>query len=191
MANIMSMIEDYEDGILNAIGTFVKTVLGLPVYLKDKPFIAPTDPYVTLRVVTSDNSGGWGQRDYISEDKYSYVVDNTYAIEIMIYRGRPMPAMTYLLSAFNSLDELKYQTMYSKGVSYLSATAISQANTVLDGDKTQLRSRAVFTFNTRMILEDVETTEIETVSYSIHSYRETYEDPEPVKYDGITFVHVT
>lgn len=191
LANIMTMIEAYEDNVLNAIGTFIKTTLGLPVYLKDKPFIAPEDPYVTLRVITSNNSGGWGERYMFADEKFSYVMDNTYQIEVMIYRGRPIPALSYLLSAFMSFDELKYQTMYSKGISFLSSSGITEANTVLDGDKTQLRGRAVFTFNTRMITEDIESTEIERVSYSIHSYRDNYDDPKPVKYDNITFVHVT
>lgn len=191
MANIMTMIEDYEDGILNAIGTFVKTVLGLPVYLKDKPFIAPDEPYVTLRVITSTDSGGWGQRYMYADDKFSYEMDNTYQIEIMICRGRPMPAMTYLLSAFRSFEELKYQTLYLKGVSFLSASNVTEANTILDADKTQLRSRAVFTFNTRLISEDIETTAIEQISYAINSFRETYDDPKPVKYEGVTFVYVT
>lgn len=191
MADIMQQIEAYEDHILNSIGTFVKTVLGLPVYLKDKPFIAPEKPYVTLRVITSDNSGGWGQRSKLENDMFSYFTDNNYTIEIMVYRGRPMAAMSYLISAFNSLDELKYQTMYSKGVSYLSSSDASQANTILDGDKTQLRARAIFTFNTRMLLEDIPTTPIEQVRYSIHSYNGTYADPDPLEYNDHTFVYVT
>lgn len=186
MANIMTMIEDYEDGILNAIGAFIKKVLGLPVYLKDKPFIAPESPYVTLRVITSTDSGGWGQKYMYTGDKLSYEMDNTYQIEVMIYRGRPMPAMTYLLSAFRGFEELKYRFLQLKGVAFLSASNVTEANTILDADKTQLRSRAIFTFNTCLISEDAETKVIDQISYTTNSFRSNYEDTKPVSSEGIT-----
>jgi len=191
LADIMTMIEDYENNVLNSIAGFIKAVLGLPIYIKDKPFTAPETPYATLRIVTANTSGGWGQRYMYADEMFSYITDDTYQVEIMLYRGRPMPAMSYLLSAFMSLDELKYQTMYSKGVSFLSASNIAEANTVLDGANTQLRSRCIFTFNTRVVIEDIATPRIEKISYAIENYRDTYDDPIPLDYNDLTFVYVT
>lgn len=181
MANIYEQIEVYENNILLNIASFLKRLTGLNVYVKDKPFVKPDGPYLTIRIMSSDDSGGWSQMYAFAGDAYSYLMDNKYQIELMAYRGRPMSLLTYILGALRGAQELKYQYLYSKGVSFLSATDIAQANTVMDGDKTETRARIFLTFNTTMILEDLGTTEIETVSMDITSFRDDKTDPDPLE----------
>lgn len=176
MANIFDQIIAYEDAILENISTFVSKVFddALPIYIIGKPSISPDKPYIGIRIITSNDSGGWGQTQSMSSSgAFTYVMDQTYTIEIMAYRGRPITALSYLLSAFRGWDELKYQYLISKGIGFLSASNISQSNTVLDGDKTEQRARLVLTFNSRLISEDTETSEIVGVNATLTS-SETY-----------------
>lgn len=155
LANIYEQIEAYENNILENIGAFIKRLVGLPVFLMDKPFIKPDGPYLTLRIVSSDDSNGWSQKFSFENDMFSYLMDNKYDIELLACRGRPVTLLTYVLAALRGADELKYQYLYSKGVSFLSATNVAQANTILDGDKTEPRARIFLTFNTTMVVEDL------------------------------------
>lgn len=107
-------------------------------------------------------------------------MDNTYEIELIAFRGRPMSLMSYVLAALRGAEELKYQYLYSKGIGFLSATNVAQANTILDGDKTEPRARMFMTFNTAMIIEDLSTTSIETISMEINSFSNSYDDPNPL-----------
>ena len=177
MANIYEQIELYENNILLNIAAFVKRLTGLNVYVMDKPFIKPDGPYMALRIVSSDDSGGWSQTYSFTDDTFSYLMDNKYEIELMAYRGRPMTMMTYILAALRGAQELKYQYLYSKGISFLSASNVAQANTILDGDKTETRARIFLTFNTTMVIDDMPTTEIESVSMVINSFRDDKSDP--------------
>jgi hypothetical protein len=180
LANIYEQIELYENNILLNIGSFLQRLTGLPVYVMDKPFVKPTTPYLALRIVSSDDSGGWSQRYSFTQSAQSYAMDNTYEIELVAVRGRPMTLMTYVLAALRGAEELKYQYLYSKGLGFLSASNIAQANTVLDGDKTEPRARMFMTFNTQMIIEDLDTTPIEAINMHILSFRDTYDDPYPL-----------
>lgn len=180
MANIYEQIELYENSILLNIASFLQRLVGLPVYVMDKPFVKPDGPYLALRIVSSDDSGGWAQRYSFGNDSWAYAMDNTYKIELMAFRGRPMTLMSYILAALRGAEELKYQYLYSKGIGFLSATNVAQANTILDGDKTEPRARMFLTFNTQMIIEDLVTTEIESVNMHILSFRDTYDDPLPL-----------
>lgn len=180
MANIYEQIELYENSILLNIASFLQRLVGLPVYVMDKPFVKPDGPYLALRIVSSDDSGGWSQRYSFGNDSWAYAMDNTYKIELMAFRGRPMTLMSYILAALRGAEELKYQYLYSKGIGFLSATNVAQANTILDGDKTEPRARMFLTFNTQMIIEDLVTTEIESVNMHILSFRDTYDDPLPL-----------
>lgn len=180
MANIYEQIELYENTILLNIAAFLKRLTGLDVYIMDKPFIKPTTPYLAMRIVSSDDSGGWSQKFTYMDDTFSYLMDNRYEIELVACRGRPMTLLTYVLAALRGADELKYQYLYSKGIGFLSATNVAQANTVLDSDKTEPRSRMFMTFNTTMVIEDLTTTEIDTISMNINSFRTSYEDPTPL-----------
>lgn len=180
MANIYEQIELYENHILLSIAAFLQRLTGLPVYVMDKPFIKPTSPYLALRIVSSDDSGGWSQRYSFTNDTKSYLMDNTYEIELIAFRGRPMSLMSYVLAALRGAEELKYQYLYSKGIGFLSATNVAQANTILDGDKTEPRARMFMTFNTAMIIEDLSTTSIETISMEINSFSNSYDDPNPL-----------
>lgn len=194
LADILPQIYTYENSIFESIATFIKSVTKLDVYIKDKPFTAPTsnNPYITIRVITSNNSGGWGQKATIQEDgSMQYYIDNTYQIEIMAYRGRPLPTLNYLLGAFYSFQELSYKTMYSKGVSFLSCSNITEANTVLDGAQTRLGARMVATFNTRMLIEDTPTTEIVEVKFTSNSYEYSYENTPPLALEGDVFYVTT
>ena len=193
MANIVEQMYAYEDNVFESIATYINNVTGLPVWLKDKPFITPdgNNPYITIRMVTSGNSGGAGQFLNIQEDgSAQYVMDNSYQVEIMAYRGRPFPVLNYLQSSFHSFQERMYQDLYIKGISFLSCSNVSEANTVLDGDKTRLGARLIATFNTRMIIEDSPTTEITSVGYSLNSYQNSYEDDKPLKLED-TFNYIT
>lgn len=180
LANIYEQIELYENSILLNIASFLQRLVGLPVYVMDKPFVKPDGPYLALRIVSSDDSGGWSQRYSFGNDSWAYAMDNTYKIELMAFRGRPMTLMSYILAALRGAEELKYQYLYSKGIGFLSATNVAQANTILDGDKTEPRARMFLTFNTQMIIEDLVTTEIESVNMHILSFRDTYDDPLPL-----------
>lgn len=180
MASIYEQIEAYENNILENIGAFISRLVGLPVFLMDKPFIKPDGPYLALRIVSSDDSNGWSQKFSFENDMFSYLMDNKYDIELLACRGRPVTLLTYVLAALRGADELKYQYLYSKGVSFLSATNVAQANTILDGDKTEPRARIFLTFNTTMVIEDLPTTSIEHVNMNIHSFRSTYDDPNPL-----------
>lgn len=193
MVNIVAQMYAYEDNIFESIATFIKNVTGLPVWLKDKPFIAPTgnNPYITIRMITSSNSNGMGQYYNTQEDgSAQYIIDNAYQVEIMSFNGRPFPVLNYLLGAFSSFTERLYQDLYVNGVSFLSSSNVSEANSVLDGDKTLLAARMIVTFNTRMIIEDSPTNEITGVKYSLNSYPDSYENPDPLKTEG-TFNYVT
>lgn len=181
MANIYEQIELYENTILLNIAAFLQRLTGLPVYVMDKPFVKPTTPYLALRIVSSDDSGGWSQKYSFSNDMFSYLMDNTYEIELVAYRGRPMTLMSYVLAALRGAEELKYQYLYSKGIGFLSATNAAQANTILDGDKTEPRARMFMTFNTTMVIEDLPTTSIETINMEINSFRDTYNDQYPLE----------
>lgn len=187
LANILQQMYAYEDNIFECIANFIHSATSLPIYLKDKPFVAPesNNPYLTIRMITSNNSNGWGQNYQMQEDgSMQYVIDNTYQIEIMAYRGRALPTLNYLLGCFYSMQELAYQTLYTKGISFLSCSNITEANTVLDGNNTRLGARMVATFNTRMIVEDMPTTEIVKVKYTLNAYPDTYEaDPLSIKGD--------
>lgn len=180
LASIYEQIEAYENNILENIGAFINRLVGLPVFLMDKPFIKPDGPYLALRIVSSDDSNGWSQKFSFENDMFSYLMDNKYDIELLACRGRPITLLTYVLAALRGADELKYQYLYSKGVSFLSATNVAQANTILDGDKTEPRARIFLTFNTTMVIEDLPTTSIEHVNMNIHSFRSTYDDPNPL-----------
>lgn len=180
MANIYEQIELYENSILLNIASFLQRLVGLPVYVMDKPFTKPDGPYLALRIVSSDDSGGWSQRYSFGDEAWAYAMDNTYKIELMAFRGRPMTLMSYILAALRGAEELKYQYLYSKGIGFLSATNVAQANTILDGDKTEPRARMFLTFNTQMIIQDLVTTEIESVNMHILSFRDTYDDPLPL-----------
>lgn len=182
MASIYEQIEAYENNILENIGAFISRLVGLPVFLMDKPFIKPDGPYLALRIVSSDDSNGWSQKFSFENDMFSYLMDNKYDIELLACRGRPVTLLTYVLAALRGADELKYQYLYSKGVSFLSATNVAQANTILDGDKTEPRARIFLTFNTTMVIEDLPTTSIEHVNMNIHSFRSTYDDPNPLDF---------
>ena len=182
MANIYEQIEAYENNILENIGAFIRRLTGLPVYLMDKPFIKPDTPYLTLRIVSSDDSNGWSQKFSYENDMFSYLMDNKYDIELLACKGRPVTLLTYVLAALRGADELKYQYLYSKGVSFLSATNVAQANTVLDGDKTEPRARIFLTFNTTMVIEDLSTTPIEHVNLNIHAFKTNYDDPTPLDF---------
>lgn len=182
MANIYEQIELYENTILLNVGAFLQRTTGLPVYMMDKPFIKPTSPYLTLRIVSSGDSGGWSQRYSYADGTYQYAMDNTYEIEIVAYRGRPMTLMSYILAALRGAEELKYQYLYSKGIGFLSATNIAQANTILDGDKTEPRARMMMTFNSQMIIEDLETSEIKAVNIETSSFRDSWNDPKPIEH---------
>ena len=193
LANLLSQIYAYEDNIFECIATFITNVTGLDVWLKDKPFITPNgeNPYITVRLITSSNSNGMGQYYKLNDDgSAQYIVDNTYQVEIMAFRGRPFPVLTFLLGAFVSFKEQAYQDLYSKGISFLSASNVSEANTVLDKSETRLGARVIATFNTRMIITDIPTTEITSVKYSTNSYQNSYEDQNPVERDG-DFTHIT
>lgn len=181
LANIYEQIELYENHILLNIGSFLQRLTGLEVFIMDKPFIRPTRPYLTLRIVSSDDSGGWSQKYSFTDNMYSYLMDNTYQIELVAVRGRPMSLMSYVLAALRGAEELKYQYLYSKGIGFLSATNVAQANTVLDGDKTEPRARMFLTFNTSMIIEDLPTTNIEAINMNIISFQNTYDDPNPLE----------
>ena len=193
MANIYEQIELYENHILLNIASFLQRLTGLPVYVMDKPFIKPTTPYLGLRIVSSDDSGGWSQRYSWADAAYSYAMDNTYEIELVAFRGRPMTLMSYVLAALRGAEELKYQYLYSKGIGFLSATNVAQANTYLDGDKTEPRARMFLTFNTQMVIADLETTEIEAINMHILSFRDSYSDPYPLDLtlDRIYVIHDT
>lgn len=180
LANILEMIEQYEDNILNNIGLFIKRATGIDVYLIGKPFIKPQGAYIGLRIVSSGDSGGWSSIEKFEDEMISYSMDNNYTIEVMAFKGRPVTLLTYLLSAFRGFDEMKYQYLYSKGIGFLSATNISEANTVLDGDKTEQRARLMLTFNTRMVSQDLPTTEITDISMSINNIPS--QGSEPVIY---------
>lgn len=180
MANIYEQIEAYENGILFNIASFLKRLTGLTVYVMDKPFIAPEGPYLTLRIITSGDSGGWSQKHSEENEMFSYVMDNNYDIELTAIRGRPTTMLSYVLAALRGADELKYKYLYSKGIGFLSATSVAQANTVLDGDKTELRARIVLTFNTRMIIEDLPSRKLAKVNMNIVSFREDYNDSTPL-----------
>jgi len=182
LANIYEQIEAYENNILENIGAFIRRLTGLPVYLMDKPFIKPDTPYLTLRIVSSDDSNGWSQKFSYENDMFSYLMDNKYDIELLACKGRPVTLLTYVLAALRGADELKYQYLYSKGVSFLSATNVAQANTVLDGDKTEPRARIFLTFNTTMVIEDLSTTPIEHVNLNIHAFKTNYDDPTPLDF---------
>ena len=182
LASIYEQIEAYENNILENIGAFISRLVGLPVFLMDKPFIKPDGPYLALRIVSSDDSNGWSQKFSFENDMFSYLMDNKYDIELLACRGRPVTLLTYVLAALRGADELKYQYLYSKGVSFLSATNVAQANTILDGDKTEPRARIFLTFNTTMVIEDLPTTSIEHVNMNIHSFRSTYDDPNPLDF---------
>ena len=105
-------------------------------------------------------------------------MDNKYDIELLACRGRPVTLLTYVLAALRGADELKYQYLYSKGVSFLSATNVAQANTILDGDKTEPRARIFLTFNTTMVIEDLATTEVEQVDQRGNQRTEQTEDQQ-------------
>lgn len=180
MANIYEQIELYENTILLNIASFLQRLTGLPVYVMDKPFVKPTTPYLALRIVSSDDSGGWSQKYSFTNDVQSYLMDNTYEIELVAFRGRPMTLMSYVLAALRGAEELKYQYLYSKGISFLSATNVAQANTILDGDKTEPRARMFLTFNTTMVIEDLPTTYIEAVNMHILAFKTNYDDPNPL-----------
>lgn len=169
MANIYEQIEAYENAIYLNLAGFIKRLSGLPVFVMDKPFIAPTDPYFGIRIISSDGSGGWGQRLSFADNAQSYLMDNTYKIEITAVGGRPMTMMTYILAALRSAEELKYQYLYSKGMGFLSASNIAQAHTVLDGDKTSPRARMITTFNTSLLIEDLPTTPVEAINITINA----------------------
>lgn len=193
MVNIVEQIYEYENSIFENIATFLNNVTGLPVYLKDKPFIIPdsNNSYLTIRMVTSGDSGGVGQYYTTTDDGCAqYVVDNNYTIEIMAFRGRPLPVLNYVLGALVSFQERRYEDLYSNGISFLSASNVTEANTVLDGDKTRLGARLIATFNTRMIIEDTATTEITQVKYKLNTYSGSYEDTNPIRYEG-NFSYVT
>lgn len=181
LANIYEQIEAYENAIYLNIGGFLQELVGLPVYVMDKPFPKPNSPYLALRIITSSDSGGWSYRGSIQDDMYSYEMDNTYEIELMAFRGRPTTLMSYVLAALRGAEELKYKHLYSKGIGFLAASNISQANTVVDGDKTELRARMILTFNTRMSIEDIVTTPIEAINMHIRSFRDSYNDPTPLE----------
>ena len=191
MANIYEQIEAYENAIYLNIGSFLQELTGLPIYVMDKPFVQPTNPYLALRIITSSDSGGWSYRGKIEQDMFSYEMDNTYEIELMAFRGRPTTLLSYVLAALRGAEELKYKHLYSKGMGFLSATNITQANTILDGDKTEVRARMIMTFNTRMSIEDIMTTPIEVVNMHIRSFRDSYNDPTPLDLtlDRIYVVH--
>ena len=180
LANIYEQIELYENSILLNIASFLQRLVGLPVYVMDKPLIKPEGPYLALRIVSSDDSGGWSQRYSFADAAWAYAMDNTYKIELMAFRGRPMTLMSYILAALRGAEELKYQYLYSKGIGFLSATNVAQANTILDGDKTETRARMFLTFNTQMVIADLPTTEIESINMHIISFRDTYDDPLPL-----------
>jgi hypothetical protein len=181
LANIYEQIELYENHILLNIAAFLQRLTGLPVYVMDKPFVKPTSPYLALRIVSSDDSGGWSQKYSFTNDTQSYLMDNTYEIELVAFRGRPMTLMSYVLAALRGAEELKYQYLYSKGIGFLSATNAAQANTILDGDKTEPRARMFITFNTSMIIEDLPTTPIEAINMDINSFQTNYDDPNPLR----------
>ena len=194
LADILPQIYAYENSIFENIATFIKSVTKLDVYLKDKPTLAPTgdNPYITLRIISSNNSGGWGQDIKIQSDgSMRYYIDNTYQVEIMAYRGRPLPTLNYLLGAFYSFKELSYSIMYSKGVSFLSCSNVTESNSVLDGSQTRLGARMVATFNTRMIIEDAPTTEIVEVKFTAKSYENSYENTPPITLEGDVFFVTT
>ena len=180
MANIYEQIELYENTILLNIASFLQRLTGLPVYVMDKPFVKPTTPYLALRIISSDDSGGWSQKYSFTDNTQSYLMDNKYEIELVAFRGRPMTLMSYVLAALRGAEELKYQYLYSKGIGFLSATNIAQANTILDGDKTEPRARMFMTFNTTMVIEDLPTTSIEAINMNIISFRDNYDDQYPL-----------
>lgn len=181
LANIYEQIELYENNILLNLGEFLGRLTGLPVYVMDKPFVKPTSPYLGLRIVSSNDSGGWSQKYSFIGDTQSYLMDNTYEIELVAFRGRPITLMSYILAALRGAQELKYQYLYSKGIGFLSATNIAQANTILDGDKTEPRARMFMTFNTSMVIEDLPTTSIEAINITINSFRDSYNDPDLIQ----------
>lgn len=182
MANIYEQIKLYENNLLINIAAFMKRLTGLPIFIMNKPFVRPDGPYLALRIVSSSDSGGWSQRYAYNNDSFSYLMDNTYDVELVAYRGRPMSMMTYILAALRGAQELKYQYLYSKGIGFLSATNIAQADTVLDGDKTEPRARVFLTFNSAVVMEDLPTTEITSLSINVESYRDSKSDPSPIIY---------
>ena len=191
MANIYQQIEAYENALLNNIALYLKRITGLNVYVMDKPFIKPNGPYLAIRIASSDDSGGWSQLHSLENDMFSYTMDHKYDVELMAYRGRPMTLLSYVLATLRGSQELKYQYLYSKGIGFLSATNVAQANTVLDGDKTESRARMILTFNSRMTVQDIPTTPIEKINMEIHSFRESYDDLNPlVLKSGRTYVVV-
>lgn len=180
MANIYEQIEAYENAIYINIGGFLQELTGLPVYVMDKPFPVPTTPYLALRIITSGDSGGWSYRGALENDMYGYAMENTYDVELVAYRGRPLTLVSYVLAALRGAEELKYKHLYSKGMGFLSATNVAQANTIMDGDKTELRARMIMTFSTQMLIEDIATTPIEAINMHIRSFRDSYSDPTPL-----------
>lgn len=183
MADILSQIEAFENNFLNNVASYLKAATGLEICLAGKPFIAPTTPYMTIRIIDGDDSGGWSSNFAFENEMMQTQMEAKFDVEVMAIHGRPTTLLMYVLATLRGNKELKYQYLYSKNIGFLSASNVSNANTVLDGDKTEQRARMFLTFNTTMVVEDLPTTEIAQVNIHIDSYKDSYEDPTPIEQD--------
>lgn len=161
-------MELVEDHILEQIGLFVNDVSGLPVFLMDQPWPAQIQPSIGLRVIDYRDSGGWGETPNLVGDYFQAELDLRVEVEFFARSGRPMANLAMLIQAFRGFKEERRERLYSKGIGFLSVGNAVPANTVFDGDETEMRARMTAVFNVRLKTSDiVPTTPIETITGSI------------------------
>lgn len=140
----MQLVEDH---ILEQIGLFTKTALGLDVFLMDQPWPSNIKPSVGIRITNYDNSGGSGDTPYIPDGNFFAKTDLRFTVEFFARSGRPMSALAFLIQALGGFQELRHNTLNSKGIGYISCTNATPANTVFDGIETEKRARMFANFN--------------------------------------------
>lgn len=140
----MYKVENY---ILEQMGLFVNSVLGLEVFLLDQPWPGKLVPSVGIGITGYDNSGGTGDTPYIPDGNFFAKTDLRVTVEFFARSGSPMSALAFLIIALGGHQEERHKYFNSKGIGYLNCTNATPANTVFDGIETEKRARMFANFN--------------------------------------------
>lgn len=160
----MALVEDY---VLEQLGLFVVNTTGLPVFLMDQPWPAKIEPSIGLSIIDYRTSGS-SDTTSTQDDRFKSVTDLRIVVEFFARSGRPMANLSMLIQALSGFREERYQTLYSKGIGFLSVGNAVPANTVFDGNETEKRARVTAVFNIRVqALDTQKTTPVETIKGSI------------------------
>jgi hypothetical protein len=175
-----------EQFFMTTIGSFLKELTGLKVFITNKPWPSGSEPMIGIRILSYDKSG-WGSKYGYDETNNQQIVEMTSipTVEFLAVRGNPVSTLNYVNNALMSFNDYCYNKLTLNGIGFLSATSVSEADTVFDQAQTEFRARMLGDFTLRLrIFDQAVNLKVEKVSLTQNFIEEGANTPS-ISYQSV------